>query len=540
VPDKEFILTRALKRAYRPLAYAAIDRPLTVAAIALAIVGLSLPVAARLGAEFMPRLEEGDLLIEATRLPSASLEGAVEVSRQIEAIVKRFSEVKTVFSKTGRPEIANDVMGVHQTDVWVILHDRRDWPAEKTRDELIAEIAEQLNGAVPGVAFGFTQPIEMRVDELVAGVKADVAASLYGDDLQTLGEKAKEIERVLQQIPGGADVKADYQANISTVTIVPRRDRLAQYGLTAQEVMDVVEALGGMHVGVVYEGRARVPVVVRLPRQWREDPSRMEQLPVGLVGGKPVPLIEVAEIQINETPPAVEHDANRRRTVISANCRGRDVATFVAEARSAVAEQVALPPGYELRWGGDFENLQSATRRLLLITPIVLLLIFLLLYTSFQSPRLAVLIFLAVPMATSGGAFALTLRGMPFSISAAVGFIALFGVAVLNGLVWVSAAETQRRAGVDPKAAARDAAVARLRPVLMTALVAGLGFFPMAFSQSDGAEMQRPLATVVIGGLITSTLLTGFVIPALYPWFAPRTSHPSSPNTEIHFKVLQS
>ena len=448
--------------------------------------------------------------------------GAIEVSRQIEAIVKKFPEVKTVFSKTGRPEIANDVMGVHQTDVWVILNDRRDWPADKTRDDLISEIAEQLNQAVPGVAFGFTQPIEMRVDELVAGVKADVAASLYGDDLRTLGEKAKEIERVLREIPGGADVKADYQANISTVTILPRRDRLAQYGLTAQEVMGVVEALGGMRVGVVYEGRARVPVVVRLPRQWREDPSRIEQLPVGLVGGKPVPLIEVADIQIDETPPAVEHDANRRRTVISANCRGRDVASFVAEARSAVAEQVALPPGYELRWGGDFENLQSASRRLLLITPIVLLLIFLLLHTSFQSPRLAVLIFLAVPMAASGGVFALALRGMPFSISAAVGFIALFGVAVLNGLVWVSAAETQRRDGADPKAAARETAVARLRPVLMTALVASLGFLPMALSDSDGAEMQRPLATVVIGGLITSTLLTGFVVPAIYPWFAPR------------------
>jgi cobalt-zinc-cadmium resistance protein CzcA len=520
--EKEFVLTRALRVVYRPIANFAIDRPTLITGAALAVFGLSIPVALRLGAEFMPRLDEGDLLIEAVRLPSASLEGAIDVSRQIEEIVGTFPEVKTVFCKTGRPEIANDVMGVHQTDVWVILHDRREWPSRKTRNQLIDEMSARLNAAVTGVAFGFTQPIEMRVDELVAGVKADVAASLYGDDLDILARKAKEIERVLSEVPGGVDVKADYQANIATMSILPRRNRLAQYGLTAQEVIGVIEALGGVRVGVVYEGRARVPVMLQLPRDWRENQASIEQLPVGRVGGKAVPLVEVAEVQINETPPAVEHDANRRRTIVSANCRGRDVASFVADARAAVAKHVDLPPGYELRWGGDFENLQSASRRLLLITPLVLLLIFLLLQTSLKSPRLALLIFLAVPMAASGGVFALALRGMPFSISAAVGFIALFGVAVLNGLVWVSAAENQRHRGFDAQASARETAVSRLRPVLMTALVASLGFLPMALSQGDGAEMQRPLATVVIGGLITSTLLTSMVVPAIYPWFAPR------------------
>jgi cobalt-zinc-cadmium resistance protein CzcA len=406
--------------------------------------------------------------------------------------------------------------------VWVILHNRDDWPIAKTRDELIGEISAKLNSSVSGVAFGFTQPIEMRVDELVAGVKADVAASLYGDDLQVLAEKAKEIERVLREIPGGVDVKVDYLANMSTITVLPRRDRLAQYGVTAREVMDVVESLGGSRVGVVFEGRARVPVVLRLPEPWREDPARIAQLPVGRVGGKPIPLAEVADIRIQETPPAVEHDANRRRTVISANCRGRDVASFVAEARTAVTEKVPLPVGYELKWGGDFENLQSASRRLLLITPIVLLLIFLLLHTSLRSARLALLIFLAVPLAASGGIFSLALRGMPFSISAAVGFIALFGVAVLNGLVWVSAAETQRLRGAIKREVARETAVGRLRPILMTALVASLGFLPMALSHGDGAEIQRPLATVVIGGLITSTLMTGLLVPAIYPWFAPK------------------
>ncbi|MCA9234683.1 MAG: efflux RND transporter permease subunit [Planctomycetales bacterium] len=517
-------LVRWIKRPYRPFANWAILHPRLTAAMAAAVFLASVPVAMNLGAEFMPRLEEGDLLVEAVRLPSASLEGAIEMSTQIEQVLLEFPEVKTVFCKTGRPEIANDVMGVHQTDVWVLLHDRHEWPDGKTREELIEAMSTELADRVPGTAFGFTQPIEMRVDELVAGVKADVAALLYGDDLQVLAEKSKEIERVLRDIDGAADVKADYQANLSTVTVLPDRDRLARYGLTAEHVMHVVAALGGVRTGTVFEGRARAPVIVRLPETWRGDPARIGQLPVAQIGGKPVPLSEVADVKIEETPPSVEHDENRRRTFVSANCRGRDVASFVADAQRAVAEKVELPAGYELRWGGDFENLQSASRRLLIITPVVLLLIFLLLHTTFKSVPLALLIFIAVPIAASGGVYALWWRGMPFSISAGVGFVALFGVAVLNGLVWVSAAESLRRGGTPITQATHEAALSRLRPVLMTALVASLGFLPMAMSTSDGAEMQRPLATVVIGGLITSTLLTALVVPAIYPWFAPRTA----------------
>jgi cobalt-zinc-cadmium resistance protein CzcA len=314
-------------------------------------------------------------------------------------------------------------------------------------------------------------------------------------------------------------VKADYQANLSTITIVPNRDALARYGVDARKVMNAIESLGGRQTGVIFEGRARFPLLVRVPKNWREQIDLLEQLPVSQAEGQPIPLGELAEIELEETPPTVEHDANRRRTFISANVRGRDVASFVSEAQAAVAENVSLPAGYEIRWGGDFENLQSASKRLALITPIVLLLIFLLLHTTFGSARLALLIFLAVPMAASGGVFALALREMPFSISAGVGFIALFGVAVLNGLVWVSAAENLRLAGVPIQQATHDTALARLRPVLMTALVASLGFLPMALSTSDGAEMQRPLATVVIGGIITSTLLTSLVVPAIYPWF---------------------
>ena len=308
---------------------------------------------------------------------------------QIERLLLEFPEVRTVFCKTGRPEIANDVMGVHQTDVWVILNSHEKWRPGVTRDDLIAEMEAVLKENIVGVAFGFTQPIEMRVDELVAGVKSDVAVLLYGDDLEVLAKKSKEIERVLQEVPGAADVKADFQANLQTLTIHPRRDALARYGIDASKVFDVIESLGGRKVGMVMEGRARIPIVVRVPAAWREDIQLLEQLPVGQAGGRTIPLGELAEILLAETPASVEHDAIRRRTFVAANVRGRDVASFVGDAQAAVANKVDLPPGYEIRWGGDFENLQTASRRLTLITPVVLLLIFLLLHTSFRSVSLA-------------------------------------------------------------------------------------------------------------------------------------------------------
>lgn len=536
--DKDVFLVRWIKWFYRPIVSRAISYPKVTAAIALGVFAISIPVGQRLGGEFMPRLEEGDLLIEAVRLPSASLEGAITMSQQIEEQVIKFPEVKTVFCKTGRPEIANDVMGVHQTDVWVLLKDHHEWREGMTRDKLIEELSDVLNRHVPGVAFGFTQPIEMRVDELVAGVKADVAVLLYGDDLNELARISKEIETTLREIQGAVDVKADYQANLTTITIVPDRDAMAHYGVDARQVMDVVEAMGGRQVGTIFEGRARFPIRVRLPDEWRSDIERLKQLPVGEAGGMPVPLEELADIRVEETPPSVDHESNRRRTFVSANVRGRDVATFVEEAQKAVEKNIRIPAGYEVKWGGDFENLQSAKMRLMLITPVVLLMIFLLLYTSFKSTRLALLIFLAVPMAASGGIFALKMRGMPFSISAGVGFIALFGVAVLNGLVWVSAAEHLRKRKIPLEEATRETALSRLRPVLMTAFVASLGFLPMAMSTSDGAEMQKPLATVVIGGLVTSTLLTSLVIPAIYPWFARGLTTEEDPEdavVEEHF-----
>ena len=519
--EKEVWLIRILLRVYQPLVRVVIRHPVMTVTAVVCMVMATIPVGANLGAEFMPRLEEGDLLIEAVRLPSATIEGSIEMSTAIEKELIQFPEVQTVFCKTGRPEIANDVMGVHQTDVWVLLKPVEEWPTAKTRDQLIEEMDAVLTANVAGVAFGFTQPIEMRVDELVAGVKADVAVLLYGDELEILNEKGKEIESVLRSIPGAVDVKADYQANLPTIRIEPVTEHMARYGVDAAQVMNVVSSMGGHPVGQIIEGRARIPILVRIPEQWRSNLDLIGQLPVAAAGGVPIPLNEVAEITYEETPPTIEHESNRRRTFIQCNVRGRDVATFVAEARREVRRRVKLPVGYEARWGGDFENLQSASRRLAMITPIVLLLILLLLHSTFRSVSLALLIFLAVPTAACGGIIALAVRSMPFSISAGVGFIALFGVAVLNGLVWVNSAENLRKQGHTPREAAGESARLRLRPVLMTALVASLGFLPMALSNGDGAEMQRPLATVVIGGLITSTLLTAFVVPAIYPWFAP-------------------
>jgi heavy metal efflux system protein len=520
--EKEVGLVRIVKAMYHPWMMRAIRHPFATLATTLIVFVVSLPMARYLGAEFMPRLEEGDLLIEANRLPSATLEGSIAMSTQIEKLLKELPEVRTIFCKTGRPEIANDVMGVNQTDVWVLLKPIHDWPKSKSREELIRDISDVLAANVPGVVFSFTQPIAMRVDELVAGVKAQVAVLLYGDDLDVLGDKGKEIESVLRTISGAVDVKADFQANLSTLTIETKPESLAQYGMDAQTVLDVITSLGGFQVGQIYEGRARYPIIVRVPSQWREKLALLEQIPVTAIGGQAIPLKELAQIRLEETPPTIEHEGNRRRTFVSANVRGRDVGSFVAEAQRIVQSKVKLPPGYEIRWGGDFENLQSAGLRLAIITPIVLIIIMMLLHSSLGSVKLALLIFTAVPMAASGGVIALYVRSMPFSISAGVGFIALFGVAVLNGLVWVSSAESLRLSGKSLDLVCQETAMTRLRPILMTALVASLGFMPMALSTSDGAEMQRPLATVVIGGLMTSTLLTTMVLPCIYPWFVKR------------------
>ena len=526
--EKEVWLVRELKHFYTPMLDAFVRRPVVAAA---ALVAVSVPVGLYLGAEFMPRLNEGDLLVEAVRIPSAALEGAVPASTQIETIVKQFPEVRMVYCKTGRPEIANDVMGVHQTDVWTLLKPQHEWRKGMTRDKLIEEMDKALNDSVPGVKFGFSQPIEMRVNELVAGVKSDVAVLIYGADLDVLRRLAGEIEHVLSRIPGAKDIKTPTSGRLPMLRVSVRRDQLARYGIKASDVLDAVAALGGTTVGTVlgdataandFEKNARFRIQVRLPEAWRNDPEMIRSIRVVDPKGRPISLRDLADVTFEEGPSEVERENVQRRAVVGVNVRGRDIASFVAEAQAAIDAKVIRPPGYILRWGGQFEHLQTASKRLMIVVPIALALIFLLLFSSFHSLRLAALIYLAVPMAATGGVFALAARGLPFSISAGVGFIALFGVAVLNGLVWVSAVEHLRMEGVEPHEAAREAALVRLRPILMTALVAGFGFIPMATATTPGAEIQRPLATVVIGGLITSTLLTALVLPAIYPWFAER------------------
>src|SRR5579864_383764 len=516
---REVWLVRTLKRGYTPLLDLVVRRPYLIVVVALMLVAVSVPVALNLGGEFMPRLNEGDLLIETVRIPSAALEGAVPMSTQIENLLKTIPEVRLVYCKTGRPEIANDVMGVHQTDVWTLLKPQSEWRAGLTREALIEEMDKLLRD-VPGVKFGFSQPIEMRVNELVAGVKSDVAVLLYGPDLDVLREKAMEIERVVSRIPGAKDVRTPTAGRLPMLRVTVRRDQLARYGISAAEVLDAVAALGGTTVGYTFEGQIRHPIQVRLPLSWRNDADKIASIRVTDPKGRPIALSDLADIRFEEGPSEIEREKVQRRAVVAINVRGRDIASFVAEAKRQIAAQVKLPGTYILRWGGQFEHLESAMRRLQIVVPIALVLIFLLLYSTFGSLRLACLIYLAVPMAATGGVFALEWRGMPFSTSAAVGFIALFGVAVLNGLVWVSAVEHLRIAGIEPHEAAREAAVVRLRPILMTALVAGFGFLPMALATTPGAEIQRPLATVVIGGLITSTLLTTLVLPAIYPWFS--------------------
>jgi len=514
-PDPSW-LVRLLLSVYRPLLTLALRLPKLSIGLALAITVTAIPVSVYLGAEFMPRLEEGDLLIEAIRLPSASLEGSQPMTKAIEEIVLASPEVRTVFCKTGRPEIANDIMGVHQTDVWVILHPKDTWEHGMTREILINRLNDQLTTSIPGVVFGFTQPIEMRVNELVAGVKSDVAALIYGDDIEELSRLSKEITSVIQMVPGAADVKPDSQANLTTLRVEIDHQAVAMYGLDATTIMLNVQSLGQIDVGLAYEGRIRYPIIIRLPDDWRDDVQRIRMMPLRTRSGKTILMQDVAKIKLGNTPPAIEHEMGRRRTYVSANVRGRDTASFVAEAQKLVASNVKLPPGYEVRWGGTYENLQSASLRLALITPLVLILVTILIHATFHSWKLTAIIFLAIPVALSGGVYSLALRGLPFSISAGVGFIALLGIAVLNSLVWVSAAENMRALSSDIKTITFETAMTRMRPILMTASVAALGFLPMAISHGDGAEIQRPLATVVIGGLITSTILTTLILPIIY------------------------
>jgi len=497
---------------------------LIVVSAALVVLAGSAILAPFLGAEFIPRLDEGDISITAIRFPGVGVSETVASTSRVERVVRRFPEVITTVSRSGSPELATDVMGIEQSDVFVILRPRSQWKTAKTKEQLIEKMQAALLKEVPGSGFSFTQPIEMRFNELIAGVKSDVAVKLFGDDLATLRREGEQIEQILSRIDGAEDVKLEQTGGLPMIRVQVDRDRAARYGIRVKDVLDTVAAVrAGKDAGVVFEGQRRFPLKLRFDMTVGADVEAIRNLPVVGPDGAFVPLAQVADVTIETGASQISREAVRRRIVVEANVRGRDVASFVRDANERMARSIKLPEGYYIEWGGQFENLQAATRRLAIVVPLVLILIFAMLFFAFDSMTPALLIYLNVPFAATGGVVALMLRRMPFSISAAVGFIALFGVAVLNGIVLISQIRAEQKRDIPTIDAIRRACAARVRPVLMTALVAGLGFVPMALSHGTGAEVQRPLATVVIGGLITSTLLTLIVLPTIIAWREQQT-----------------
>jgi cobalt-zinc-cadmium resistance protein CzcA len=504
---------------YTPCLRWALTRPVWPVTIAMGLFLLSLGLATRLGIEFVPRLDEGDLAVQVWRLPSVSLSESVSTALEIERVLRRFPEVTQVVTRTGSPEVATDVMGVELSDVFVILKPHREWMTAKSRDDLIVKMKDAIAAQVPGVSLGFTQPIEMRFNELIAGVRSDLAVKIFGPDLDVLKQQAEALARTLEQVYGAADVKVEQVAGLPLLRVIVNREEIARYGLTADEVLTLVQATRvGAVVGTVVQGPRRFDLVVRLAEKASRDLGTLGALLIPTMHGELVPLSRVAKIQVDSGPAQVSREHVQRRIVVECNIRGRDLGSFVGEAQRMVAQKIMLPTGYELTWGGQFQRLQEASRRLAIVGPLTLLLILGMLSVIFGAMRPAWLIFLNVPLALSGGILALWLRGLPLSISAIIGFIALFGIAVLNGVVLVSHIRQLEADGLSIDQAVTEGAMDRLRPVLMTALVGSLGFLPMALATSMGAEVQRPLATVVIGGLITSTVLTLLVIPALYSW----------------------
>lgn len=520
VSEKESPVIHFAKKWYKPaLAWTVQNRRKALAG-ALVLVVVSGAIFPFLGTEFIPRLDEGALAIQVQQLPSVSLAQSVRTTTDVERVLKQFPEVTKVVSKTGRAEVATDPMSIDFSDLYIGLKPPSEWKTAKTREELVEKMSKALEQQVPQASISFSQPIELRVAELIAGVRSDVAVKLFGDDLDVLKRTADQIGAVLSKIEGAEDVKVEATSGLPQLQIKADRAAIARYGINVEDVNDLIEALiAGKYAGIVYEGEQRFDMVVRLTDPSSRDIDTIRNLRVPAPNGAMVPLASVASINLIEGPAQISREDTRRRIAVEANVRGRDIGSFVADAQKAIDAQVKLPTGYYTTWGGQFENLQRASARLLIVVPIALFLIFVLLFTTFNSVKQAALIYTGIPFAIVGGVLFLALRGMPFSISAGVGFIALFGVAVLNGVVMVSYINHLREEGKTVEEAVVQGAEIRLRPVLMTALVASLGFIPMALATSAGAEVQRPLATVVIGGLITSTLLTLLILPTLYGWF---------------------
>lgn len=537
ISEKESIFVRAAKAIYRPLLELSLANRATVVTAALALVLLCGLIGSRMGSEFIPSLDEGDVALQALRMPGTGLRQSVEMQHALEKRVLQFPEVKEFFARIGTAEVASDPMPPSISDGYVMLKPQKDWPdPSKSKDELIEEITKAV-AEIPGNNYEISQPIQLRFNELISGVRSDVGVKIFGDDMDTLLRTGQQISSVLGKVPGAEDIKVEQVGGLPMLTIHLKREAMSRYGLSVGEVQEVIEAsVGGAEAGNIFEGDRRFSLVVRLPENLRTDLDALRRIPIKLPESEEhkgreykkvalhndiqfIPLSEVADFEQKPGPNQISREDGKRRIVVSCNVRGRDLGSFVSEAQIKIREQAKIPAGYWIVWGGQFEQLQSAAKRLEIVVPVALLLIFILLFTAFGSVKDALLIFSGVPLALTGGIVALWLRDISLSISAGVGFIALSGVAVLNGVVMVSFMNQLRRAGKPLDEAVREGALTRLRPVLMTALVAALGFVPMALAHGRGAEVQKPLATVVIGGILSSTALTLLVLPALYRIF---------------------
>ena len=528
VSEKESPVIKFLKPHYHKTLLFALKHKLIVVSSAAFIFIASLLFFTRLGGEFIPTLDEGDILIELRRLPSISLTEAIHTSQMLEAELKSIPEVISVVSRTGRPEIATDPMSIHQSDVYVLMKPREEWKTAKTKDEMIEKMTEVM-ARIPGIGGGFSQPIEMRFNELIAGVRSDVGVKIYGEDLDTLARIANDVAVLMNGIEGSADVRVQQTEGLPQLRIVIDRNKIASYGINVSDVNILIEtALAGTIVGKIYEGEKQFDLVVKLNKQSSSDFESIQNLLVPTINNSMVRLGDIADFVMIEGPAEISHSAGRRMIVTECNVRERDLQSYVEELKAMIDERVDLPVGYQIKYGGEFENLERASERLTIVVPIALFLIFIMLFVSVNSIRQALIIFTGIPFSVVGGVIALWIRDIPFSISAGVGFIALFGVAVLNGVVMLTYYNTLIKEGMSIHNAVLKGSEIRFRPVITTALVASIGFLPMAISTSAGAEVQRPLATVVIGGLITSTLLTLIVLPTIYMWVEKRIEENAS------------
>jgi heavy metal efflux system protein len=511
------VMARITDRYGRALAWG-IDHRLVTIGLAAAVLAVALGSLFFIGTEFMPRLDEGELLVETRKLPGISLTDSVDISKRIEERLRAFPEIADVVIKIGRPDFATEAMGINEGDTYLLLKPRSEWTRFHTKEELIEAIDKAL-AAIPGIAYNFSQPMEMRMDETVSGVKADLAIKIFGDDFRRLDTLGAQVLRAMSGVPGAADAQMLVTSGVAELSVVVDRAALARYGLNVTDVEEAVSAGGsGDVISTVIDGQKRYTVALHLPAQYRSDPDAMRRIPLKAPAGQQVALEQVAHIKVTRGPEKIEREEGQRRIVVMSNVRGRDLGSFVDEVRSRIDKDIALPPGYFIEYGGQFENQQRATQRLLIVVPVVIAVIFVLLYLTFGAIKPALLVVGNVPFAIVGGIAALWIRGMNLNLSASVGFIALFGVAMLNGVVLISSINQLREAGERTRQAVLAGARRRLRPVLMTAFVASFGFIPMAIATSTGAEVQRPLASVVIGGLFSSTVLTLFLLPVLYDW----------------------